>query len=132
MKPLFLNVDLRVKSRRGLDAFIEGVKGKATHLAEWKRGGVRFVCFELPLSHRLTCEGQVKAFCRLLEQLPPPAAREWHNAYFREFNAGFESGDENPRYTTVISHETLGRTAALKASLAITLYPLDPGGYPQQ
>jgi hypothetical protein len=129
--PHFINVDLRVKSRRGLDAFIAEMKRKAFHQAEWKRGGVHFVCFEV---HRagLSCEGTIKAFCRMLEKLSSAAIREWRASYSKVFDAGFESGDENPRCALELSPETLERVAKLKASLAITLYPLDPASEPRK
>jgi len=132
MKPGFLNVDLQVKSRRDLSEFTREMDRKAFCLTYHKYRGVFFANYEVKIIPR-SAETIMKAFCRILENLPPPAAAAWRESSSRVFDFGFQFLDENPEpanrfrpFTLGLSPETLCRMAKLKTGIVITIYPLDP------
>lgn len=136
MKPSFLNVDLLVKSRRDLSAFTCEMNRKAFCLTEHKYRGVFYANYEVRITST-SAERIMKAFCRILENLPPAAVAAWRHASSRVFDFGFQSGDEYPEptnrfspFTLGLSPETLCRMAKLKAGIAITLYALDRDNTP--
>ena len=128
MKPYFLNTDLLVRSRRSLAAFIREMSAKTSLLSDsisdGKSRGSHYANIELRA--RYSCEGIMKAFCRIIEGLPRDAAKEWREASSRIFDIGLQSGNEHPTYTLDISPETLTRIAKLNAGIVVTLYPVTP------
>lgn len=128
MKPFFINTDLNVRSRRSLAHFIREMSAKASLLSDsisdGKFRGSHYANIELRASY--SCEGTLKAFCRIIESLPRNAAQEWREASSRIFDIGLHSGNENPTYTLDISPATLTRIAKLNAGIVVTLYPFTP------
>lgn len=58
-----------------------------------------------------------------IESLGEPEISTWSACMVREFNIGYECGDEPWAFNQVITDQTLERIAEVGASLRITLYP---------
>jgi hypothetical protein len=123
MKPGLLNIDLDVAFRSDPRAFVERMTEKALVLTAHKYRAGYFVRVELNDGPTASVEKKLRAFCRILENLPPAATGEWRNARTRVFDIGLASGDESPLCALDISTATLSRVAQLNAGIAITLYP---------
>ena len=65
----------------------------------------------------------ISAFCALLENLSPAARRLWDRCTRKEFDIGFTAGNTMKSFHTQIRAETVKRSAALGASILITVYP---------
>ena len=61
-----------------------------------------------------------------IERLSEDARQLWLRCTKREFNIGFDCGDEPRAFNQGISHDALQRMAKLGVSLRITLYPHRP------
>jgi hypothetical protein len=61
-----------------------------------------------------------------IEGLRRPARSIWARCTLREFNIGYDCGDEPWAYNDGLAHETLSRIARAGASMRITLYPPTP------
>jgi hypothetical protein len=58
-----------------------------------------------------------------IEAIDEPAKELWRACTKREFNIGYDCGDEPWAFNNGLSNRTLDRIARLGASLRITLYP---------
>ena len=59
----------------------------------------------------------------VIESIHESVRSIWRSCSLREFNIGYVSGSEPWAFNNGISSHTLGRMAAVGASLRITLYP---------
>ena len=58
-----------------------------------------------------------------IEALPPAAMETWNACTKREFNVGYDCGDEPWAFNQGLSNETLRRMAECGATFRLTLYP---------
>ncbi len=65
-----------------------------------------------------------------IESLSEPARFLWDRCTLREFNIGYDCGDQPWAFNQGISNQTLSRMAACGASFRITLYPAE-GRHPR-
>jgi len=65
----------------------------------------------------------ISAMLDAIESLGKKDRAVWKVCSLREFNIGYECGDEPWAFNDVLTNETLLRMAKLGASLRITLYP---------
>ena len=70
-----------------------------------------------------TPEPTIQRLLDAIESLATPEKSVWLQCTLREFNIGYDCGDEPWAFNNGISSATLGRIANLGASLRITLYP---------
>jgi len=68
-------------------------------------------------------EPSIAAMLDIIEALPAPLRALWDRCQQREFNMGFDCGDEPWSYIQTLSPRLLERLAATGACLALTLYP---------
>ena len=59
-----------------------------------------------------------------IEKLEPNAREAWNACEKREFNLGYDCGDEPWAFTQGLSVRSISRIAALGMSLRITIYPV--------
>ncbi|HUG90713.1 MAG TPA: hypothetical protein VML55_07770 [Planctomycetaceae bacterium] len=71
-------------------------------------------------------DGTIGAMLAAIESLEDDAAREWSACRLREFNIGYDCGDDPWAFNNELTNDTLRRIAALGASLRITIYPQRP------
>jgi hypothetical protein len=70
-------------------------------------------------------ETNIVAMLDAIESLPSPIRAMWNECSKREFNVGYDCGLEPPSFTQALSESTLGRIAALGATLRLTLYAVE-------
>ena len=70
-------------------------------------------------------EPTIVALLAAIEELDAEARRSWAACTHREFNIGYDCGDEPWAFTNEMSSATISRMAALNVSLRITLYPAE-------
>lgn len=68
-------------------------------------------------------EANIAAMLAVVESLAPPLRSTWSGCSRREFNIGYDCGQEPWAFNQGLSAELLGRMAAAGASLRVTLYP---------
>lgn len=71
-------------------------------------------------------ETNIAVMLDAFESLSRAKRRLWSKCSMREFNIGYDCGDEPWAFNNGVTSETLQRLAAAKASLRITLYPHRP------
>jgi hypothetical protein len=69
-------------------------------------------------------DANIAALLTAIEGLSPQALSAWSSCTVREFNIGYDCGDEPWAFNNSITTETLARIAAVGASLRITIYPV--------
>lgn len=65
----------------------------------------------------------ISAMLYVIESLATPLRLTWDNCRLREFNLGYDCGDEPWAFNQGLSADLMGRIAAAGASLRVTLYP---------
>lgn len=65
------------------------------------------------------------ALLSAIESLDGPTHELWSACTSREFNIGYDCGDEPWAFSHELTPETLARMAALGIALRITLYPAE-------
>jgi hypothetical protein len=68
-------------------------------------------------------EPNIAAMVAVVEALDEPHRPVWLGCTRRQFNIGYDCGDEPWEFNQGLSCELLGRIAAVGASIRITLYP---------
>lgn len=68
-------------------------------------------------------EPNIDKILTAIESLAEPLRAIWNQCDLREFNIGYDCGEEPWSFNQGLSPQLLGRMAAVHASLRITLYP---------
>ncbi len=68
-------------------------------------------------------ETTIQVMLDAIESLDAVAAELWARCAIREFNIGYDCGDDPWAFNQGLSNQTLARIAAVKATLRITIYP---------
>ncbi len=97
---------------QGLDRLHVGRQEDGLWLAIFEAG----VCWQDP-------EATISALLDVIETLDEPARRAWCECTKREFNIGYDCGNEPWAFNQALSSQTLRRMADVSAGLRITLYP---------
>ena len=120
----YLNTDLDLTSSDDLTelAAVFAASGvRALHVTKGD-DGLWYATFETEMQHSEP-EPNVAAMLAAIESLEGPLAGVWMRSIRREFNVGYDCGIEPWEFNQGLSSKLLGRTAAVGASLRITLYP---------
>ena len=123
----YINTDLDLIADQDLDAvaaFLDK-KGWSVHHAERHPDGYWLGVFEVPGGEE---EGPEQAICAMLdviENLPVELQELWNACSKREFNVGFQAGEEPRAFEQALSGELLKRISTVGASVGITIYALD-------
>ena len=120
----YLNTDLDLTSTEDLAALAAAFDvGGAPSLhvtceaeAHWHATFETTVQFVAP-------EPNIAAMLAIVESLAPPLRSMWDGCSRREFNIGYDCGDEPWAFNQGLSVDLLRRMAAAGASLRVTLYP---------
>ncbi len=120
----YLNTDLDLISAdepKGLaSAFVTGGVF-ALHVAR-RDDGLWYARFETDESYDEP-EPNIAAILNVVDSLTGPLRSAWDGCKLREFNIGYDCGDNPWAFNQGLSAALLGRVAAASASLRITLYP---------
>jgi hypothetical protein len=68
-------------------------------------------------------EVDIQVLLAAIESLTPPVREQWLACSLREFNIGYDCGEQPWAFNNGLSARTLRRVADAGASLRITLYP---------
>lgn len=136
-KIAYCNTDLALVAAFPLDQLVaalalRGVSTFGVTKTEQAEGGTR------PLSYANfntdeqydDLEQNVVALLAAVESLDRDERTAWRNCVRREFNVGYDCGDEPWAFNQGLSEQTIARLAAASAELRITLYPSRDVGNP--
>jgi hypothetical protein len=116
----FLNVDLIIRSKTDLEPLVAAMGNRVLVLYLGREHRAYKACLEVSGMSK-TPESTIRAFCRLIQGLPPSARRLWSGAKLRMFNIGIESPLKGSEWFE-ISEETVADAAKLKVRIAVTVY----------
>ncbi len=126
----FLNVDLEIESALDLQALIDAF-GEDVNVLYHDRleNGNDFASFNLHLDYIENGiygepEKIISSFCNLVENLPYKSRKIWDKCIEKRFDIGFESGNTENSFNTVIKNEIVKLIADIGASIVITIYPV--------
>ena len=120
----YLNTDLDLTSAEDLTALAAAFEGRGvlplhvTHGAD----ALWYATFETSVQFAEP-EPNIGAMLVIVESLARPLRSMWDGCTRREFNIGYDCGDEPWAFTQGLPADLLGRMAAVGASLRVTLYP---------
>ncbi|MEQ1852611.1 MAG: hypothetical protein ABMA01_13605 [Chthoniobacteraceae bacterium] len=120
----YLNTDLDLVAERNLDALTAALRSQGVSPLhnEPRDDGHWYATLETeePFDRP---EPNITALLTAIETLDQPSRELWSACTSREFNIGYDCGDEPWAFNHALSAPTLARIAALGISLRITLYP---------
>jgi hypothetical protein len=120
----YLNTDLDLTSAEDLTALAAAFEGggvpplHVTHGAD----ALWYATFETSAQFAEP-EPNIAAMLAIVESLARPLRSMWDGCTRREFNIGYDCGDEPWAFNQGLSPDLLGRMAAAGASLRVTPYP---------
>jgi hypothetical protein len=121
----YLNTDLDLVAERDLTLLVSALTDRGVpSLSMFQRDDGRWqATFETEEVFR-NADANISALLTAIEGLSPEPLSAWSACSVREFNIGYDCGDEPWAFTDQITTGTLTRITALGASLRITLYPI--------
>jgi hypothetical protein len=123
----YLNTDLDLVSPQDLTALVSSFKTAgvyALHCAQDDTDAQWHAKFESETSgDSPEPETDLAVLLTAIESLSPPLRDQWLACTLREFNIGYDCGDDPWAFNNALSAQTLQRLAKASVSLRITLYP---------
>jgi len=118
----YLNTDLEIESADDLTPIVEefGEDVICLHNGPW--GAHQRAAFEVA-ALSMDVSSCIRHFCALVQGLGPESRNLWDNCTRRTFNIGFEAGHDRENCEQSIDHDALEQAVAIRARLAITVYP---------
>jgi hypothetical protein len=117
----FLNVDLEIGARRGLDVLVEELTPHLFPMFRGKIGAFDRAHFEVG-SVAGTIDGTMRSLVRALHKLSPTAKRAWRASNRRDFNIGIQAGLTPSSSEFEIAPKTAQDVAKLGGRIVITVY----------
>jgi len=120
----YLNTDLDLLSKSDLTGLAAAFKNKGVRAlyVTHARDGLWYARFETDRQHTEP-EANIAKLVTVIELLGKANRATWQSCSKRDFNIGYDCGDEPWEFNQGLSAELLGRLAAVGGSLRITLYP---------
>jgi hypothetical protein len=133
MKIHYINTDLDLVASRDLTSLAAALKARDVfplHVT-YHEDGLWYAIFENEgtFEQYLQLDIPEKAIAAMLdaiESLDKKFLSIWSKCSLREFNIGYECGDEPWAFNNGLTNTTLVRMAKLGASLRVTIYPPNP------
>lgn len=119
----FLNVDLDIYSKRDLQPLVDRLGRKVFSLYVGRQGG-KF-CAHLELARTrptITADATIRAFCRLVDDLPESERKIWDAAIVRSFSVGVETEIGSPVQDFRIRQETVTSVSEIGGEIVLTVY----------
>ena len=117
----FLNVDLDIYSKHDLQPLVDRLGKKAPPLYVGRERGKYSAHLELA-KYIQTPNSTIRAFCRLIEDLPKPERSLWNKATLRSFSIGIQAGTQ-PRSTDLtLRPATVRAISDVGAEIVLTIY----------
>jgi hypothetical protein len=120
----YLNTDLVVTSTVDLTNLVTAFESHDVRALYVTRGddGLWYATFETDDQYDES-EQSISQMLAGIESLSPADSLSWRCCTRREFNLGYDCGNEPWAFNQALSSELIGRLANVSASLRITLYP---------
>lgn len=120
----YLNTDLDVTSAEDLNDLASALESTGVFPLHVTRhqSGIWTATFETDRQHQ-DPETNILAMLDSIESLAEAQRCAWQTCTRREFNIGYDCGDEPWAFNQGLSSHLLGRLAAVGSSLRWTLYP---------
>ncbi len=122
----YLNTDLDLRATFSLDSLVGSLKSKGIYHLNCTVGGDGnyYAMLELGTEEHLRDpEATISGMLDAIESLEPDFLKLWAKCDLREFNIGYDCGEEPWAFNNGLSNSTLSRLAKLGATLRITIYP---------
>jgi hypothetical protein len=120
----YLNTDLDLTSAEDPTALALAFENAGVPPLHVTRGGDALWSATFETSVQFTePEPNIGAMLTVIESLARPLRSMWDGCTRREFNIGYDCGDEPWAFTQALPADLLGRMAGVGASLRVTLYP---------
>jgi len=123
-KTHYLNTDLDLVAGQSLQALADALETRGVsplHVA--LRDDQQWYSILETVEQFTQPEPNIVALLTAIEALDPQSRIQWAACAIREFNIGYDCGDEPWAFNHGLTAATLARMAALGISLRITLYP---------
>jgi hypothetical protein len=120
----YLNVDLDLESKEDLSILVEDLGADVVVLHNGPVQGFNHASFELAFNAYSGPDEAIAGFCNQIENLSPEARAIWNTCFTRVFDLGFECGATPNRFWFELRPSTIKRTAAIGASIAMSIYPM--------
>jgi hypothetical protein len=123
-KICYLNTDLDLTSSEDLSTLAEVFRSVGVFPLHVTHGedGLWYATFEV-YDQNTEPESNIAEMVGVVEALAEPHRLVWNGCSRREFNIGYDCGDEPWAFNQGLSSDLLRRIAAIGASLRWTLYP---------
>jgi hypothetical protein len=124
----YLNTDLDLVCERNLMPLTTALNARGVYPLSVQQGGCDLwystleVNSDVDAPELLEPESTILVMLDAIEAIDGEAKRLWSECSKREFNIGYDCGDEPRALCNGLTNSTLSRIASLGASLGITLY----------
>ena len=116
-----LNVDLDIYSRRDLQPLVDRFGRKVLVLFAGRERGD--VSAHLELARRtISADATIRAFCRLVDDLPESERKIWDAAFLRSFSVGVRAESGSPVRDFRIGQGTVTSVSEIGAEIVLTVY----------
>jgi hypothetical protein len=122
----YLNTDLDLICARDLTPLTSALDARGVRPLSVDQGGEGLWYSILEITNEAEPDEPETTICAMLdaiEAIDGEAKEIWMNCIKREFNVGYECGDEPWAFNQGLTNSTLKRMASVGASFRITLYP---------
>ena len=127
----YLNTDLDLISASDLEPLAAALATRGLQALHVTRGGDGqwYSTFESQADPHEP-DANISAMLDAIESLDSELTRMWSECQLREFNVGYDCGDEPWAFNQGLTCQTVRRMAAVNVSFRVTIYPLRPAhGY---
>jgi hypothetical protein len=113
----FLNVDLDLRTRHGLEELLTHLEPRAFVLQRTEQ----FACLELNEDTK-SLEETVLGLVELVQSFAPQAREKWNQCDSRTFSIGIQAGSEPQQAHFTLSSKALSLLAGIQADVTLTVY----------
>jgi hypothetical protein len=117
----FLNVDLDIYSKRDLQPLVDRVGRKVRVLFAGREKRTFSAHFEIA-SNPNNADATIRAFCRLIDDLPEAERKIWDAAIVRSFSVGVRAEIGSPVRDFQIKQQTVMAVSNVGAEIVLTVY----------
>lgn len=122
----YLNTDLDLVAPFDLEPLAQAISARGTFVLQVSaRNDASWGATIEAEADFLSPEPTIVALLAAIEGLDAEARHSWAACTRREFNIGYDCGDEPWAFTNELTTATISRMSALNVSLRITLYPAE-------
>src|SRR6187402_3239380 len=105
-KSSFISVEITIKTNHDCDAFVEWFRSQDRHVEQLPCDTHQWLVYFAPIPCP-NADATIQTLCRTIQELPREVRRQWDEAEFKEFYAGYEVGDEPFCYQEHLGAETI-------------------------